>query len=220
VKVNEAVALAGEIGEISFDMKMLSLNAQIRALKGGKMRAIEVLAAQARGMADQNMAATLKVAQGLEHLSGTMADFSSVVTGISETHDRVQRELESVTQTFANELSSVRTTIVSELQGISEQCSRLCQNTMKLLEGIRFVSAAEKGLGSLLSLLEQLMSCTALFQGHSSRESQGWLDSFRQRYTLEVERVLHEGESAPVSELILWADNRPSPEFGANVELF
>jgi hypothetical protein len=220
-KVNAAVELACTISTISQDMKLVSINAQICAAKVSQMETIAVLGSHARSMSDANLTVTLQVEHGLGSLSGVMADFSSIITGISETREQVQRKIESLSLTFADELSNVQKNIVLELQGISVQCGELRLSTIALLEGISFISSAEQGLGKLSTVLEQLILQTALSRDHSSQESVEWLSQFKRRYTLDVERVLHEGENLQsVAEPLVWTIEQSGLGFGDNVELF
>ncbi len=221
-RMQAVMELTETIVEMAQDMKLLSINAQIRAAQLSEMQSISVLGEHARHISDENLKVAGEVNVGLTRLTDLMNRFTSDISAIAEVQKSQQAELQVVSGTFVQECSEVRRRVSSELGAVCEQCSALQQRTLQLLNGIHFIGAADEGFQAMAKLLEGIVrdTDTGLTADLVGSESRGLLDAFREKYTMEIEHLLHDGvavsgAAAPVPNVV--AGDR---EFGDNVELF
>jgi hypothetical protein len=207
--------------DLAQDMRLLSLNAQIQAAKLNQRQSIAVLGEHARRMSDENLLVAGELYAGLNRLTELMHGFGSDITAVDAVQKSQQTELQVVSHTFAQELSEVSRRVSSELVAVCDQCSTLQQRTLQLLNGIRFIGAAGEGFQTISALLESIVrdTETGLTAELVSDQSRDLLDSCRDKYTMEIEHLLHDGVA--VSGVVVASDNAPvGGEFGDNVELF
>jgi hypothetical protein len=119
--------LTKTIVEMSKDMKLLSINAQIHAAKLSHMQSIAVLGKQARHMSDENLQVAGEVHADLSQLTDLMHRFASDIAAVAAVRKSQQEKLQAVSHTFAQELSEVRREVSSELGVVCEQCRALQQ---------------------------------------------------------------------------------------------
>lgn len=219
-KVTSAVELASQIGRISYQMKLLSLNVQIRSSLPGEMATIAVLSGHARLLADENSEVTLRVEQGLGRLSGIMDSFSALIAAVADNQRRVHHELETSSALFADALLETNDGVARDVQSISMQCSELSESTSNLLAGIGFATRARSGLDRITDLLERLMAQTVSSQERESEDAKVWLDVFKTKYTMEAERRLHSFAGTDLTNQTIDTPASSESDFGDNAELF
>ena len=216
-KVGAAIEVSTSIGMISYRMKLLSLNVQIRSASPGGMAAIAVLSDHAKTLADDHSSATLEVEEGLARLRRVMESFSMLLESLAQNQGVASRELLTSSISYIAELSQTQAAIANGLEAISTQCNDLKDTTTVLLASVGFAASARSGIARLLALLDRLGSKPEESEEHLSDEAHAWLDQFKSKYTMHAERTLHEdGDVSDIPVGLL----SPGSEFGDNAELF
>jgi hypothetical protein len=172
-------------------------------------------------MSDENLQVAGQVYAGLNRLTDLMHRFGSDIAAVDAVQKSQQTELQVVSHTFAQELSEVERRVSSELAAACEQCSTLQQNTLQLLNGIRFIGNASAGFRTISGLLESIVCATetGLTAELVSDRSRGLLDSCREKYTMKIEHLLHDGVATSIT-VVASGNAASGSEFGDNVELF
>ncbi len=221
-KMQAVQELTETIVDLGLDMKLLSLNTQIRAAHLSQMQSIAVLGEHARRMSDENLQVAGEVYAGMNRLTDLMNRFASDIAAVAAVQASQQRELQVVSRTFAQELSEVRRRVSSDLGAVCEQCSALQQRTLQLLNGIRFIGAADEVFRAISGLLEGIVrdTETGLTTNLVTGKSRGLLDGFREKYTIEIEHLLHDGIAADSGVAATSGHDAGGSEYGDNVELF
>jgi hypothetical protein len=211
-KMQAVQEMTNHIVALSKDLKMVSVNAQIRAAQLSEMQSIAALGKQAGLLSDENLQVAGNVSAGLNRLTGLMCRFGSGIAAV----DAVQKS-----QTFTQELSEVNRRVSSELGAVCEQCSTLQQKTLQLLNKIRFIGTAGEGFGTISALIESIMrdTETCLSADQVSSQARSLLDRCRGKYTMKIEHLLHDGAVAE-SGAVASGGAGGGSEFGDNVELF
>jgi hypothetical protein len=215
-------ALTERITSISDDMKLVALNAQIHAAKLSQTPALDVLGYRARIMSDANLAIAAGLDQGLAQLQRTVAECASLLDLIARAQADEQESLRQVSQNFAEEITELGERLYADLATVHRECSTLHQRTSDLLRSVRFVSEARIGFGRISRLLTEIAARTQPEADVVSIEPRvrAMLDGFKQKYTMEVERTLHDCVVDQSKTPLPAATNDAVSEFGDNVELF
>lgn len=221
-KMQAVQELNETIVDLGQDMKLLSVNTQIRAAQLSRMQSIAVLGEQVRCMSDENLQVAGEVYTGMNRLTDLMKRFAGDIAAIATVQESQQRELQVVSRTFAQELAEVRRRVSSELGAVCQQCSTLQQRTLQLLNGIRFIGAADEGFRAISGLLEGIVrdTETGLTKDLVTGKSRDLLDGFRDKYTMEIEHLLHDGIAADSGVAPALGNDAGGSEYGDNVELF
>jgi hypothetical protein len=220
-KMQAVQEMTNHIVALSKDLKMVSVNAQIRAAQLSEMQSIAALGKQAGLLSDENLQVAGNVSAGLNRLTGLMCRFGSGIAAVDAVQKSQQRELQLVSHTFTQELSEVNRRVSSELGAVCEQCSTLQQKTLQLLNKIRFIGTAGEGFGTISALIESIMrdTETCLSADQVSSQARSLLDRCRGKYTMKIEHLLHDGAVAE-SGAVASGGAGGGSEFGDNVELF
>ena len=173
-------------------------------------------------MSDENLQVAGEVQADLSRLSNLMNRFASDIAAVAAVQKSQQEKLRALSRTFTQELSEARRGISSELGTVCEQCRTLQQRTLQSLHGIRFISAADEGFRAISGLLEAMVrdTETGLTTDLVSEEARGLLDGFREKYTMEIEHLLHDGVVAGSGLAAASCKDAGGSELGQNIELF
>lgn len=204
------------IQDIVDDVKLLSLNARIKAAMAGKEgRSVSVLSEAIERLAgDMNTISEAlstsfsmlsKGASELEHRSGA--------TGCTDGTERMLSDLETIRLESA-EANGKAMALLSQMREEGWQFA----DSMR--EVTRNEITVHHGLGSSLekasSLIQGVMDDLRPFVGDDPVEEEVGLTRVEDRYTMESERQIHRGQSVDMSPALYAEEDA----FGDNVELF
>lgn len=207
------------IQDIVDDIKLLSLNARIKAaMAGHEGRSVSVLSEAIEKLAsDMN-----KVSEDLSH------SFSMLLREASELERRrgtTERRLGEGTGQLLSELESIRLESAEANGKAMNLLSGMGDETWHLANSIRSVTRDEisvhrvvaSSLEGVAVLIQGVMNDLHSLAGDEVLEGDEGLGSLRDRYTMESERQIHRGQTTVDSPQVLYSQ---TDAFGDNVELF
>jgi methyl-accepting chemotaxis protein len=212
-----ASALA--IQDIVDDIKLLSLNARIKAaMAGHEGRSVSVLSEAIERLAsDMN-----KVSEDLSH------SFSMLLREASELERRrgtAECSLGEGTGRLLSGLESIRLESAEANGKAMNLLSRMGEETWQLANSIRSVTRDEisvhrvvaSSLEGVAVLIQGVMDNLRSLAGDEVLEGDEGLGCLRERYTMESERQIHRGQTKIDIPQVLYPQ---TDTFGDNVELF
>lgn len=203
------------IREIVDDVKLLSLNARIKAaMAGSEGRSVSVLSEAIERLAgDMN-----KVSETLSH------SFSMLAQGASALECRLAGSSDEDAGRLLSDLEVIRVESAETNGQAMGLLSRMREEGWRLADSIRTVTGNEisvhrtvrSSLEGIIAQMEGVIAGLRPLVGDDAAAEEAELFHLQDRYTMESERQIHQGQSVDVS-MALYAQ----PDgFGDNVELF
>jgi methyl-accepting chemotaxis protein len=206
------------IRDIVDDIKLLSLNARVKAaIAGQEGRSVSVLSEAIERLAgDMN-----EISEALSH------SFSALSKGASELECRLEAtgcRSDEGTEQLLSDLESIRLESTEANERAMGLLSYIREEGWEFADSIRSVTRNEitvhrtvsSSLEAVASLLKGVMDCLRPFAGDNVAQEKEELRRLQDRYTMESERQIHRGQLvATPSALYAQGDT-----LGDNVELF
>jgi len=226
--VGEITSFVHDIDNIGFEIVLLALNAQIKAVHAGRRGAgLGVLAEAIRQLSDEAVQRTdavtvilTEIHTATEHLAvGSSEDEAKLCAKLMT----MEGELTGILKMLA-EMNVELLTILSQVQGM---VNALTEEVEKITSQIDVHERTKAMADEVLVVLDRIVSQSRQLEP-ASTEFQENLRLMEEKYTMESERRIHEtiakkhGQQLETAAAIQTADsvNHTDSEFGDNVDLF
>lgn len=234
-----------QIRELTFDLRLLAINAQVQAANAGQDQVIEVLAENICRVSETIQEEAQSLAMEMDSI---MKEISGLVThawvlGTQQTQEG-RAVSEGVPRCVAS-LQELQTSVGTGLESIIRRQAEFQQRIHLLLSRVHFPELASQRLQTVLSFFQEIQAQTRPVGGGSNVNHEA-LAGFKSSYTMASERQIHatvvERESArdgavagfatdgvelfdaaPMAEPGIQdskTETAPDEPFGDNIELF
>ncbi len=181
------------INNLSFEIQLIGLNAEIQSTHVGRGTGLEVLSAQTSAISRETRALSTKLAVDLDELT---AGLSRVVTAFEDIRDRsvaYNRTLAAEAATDTASLHAYRDSSLDVLRQIGELLPKLQTETRAALDQADFVAIARQPLARLENAVVQLTSAARTDADRSGVmvDTTGLTDHFLTFYTMVAEGEVH-----------------------------
>jgi len=205
------------IDNLSFEIQLIGLNAEVQSTHIGKGTGLEVLSAQTSAISRETTELSVKLAA---HLDGLTAGLSDIVIAFQEIRERstaFNQSLSANTMTAEAALHCYRDRSLQVLLKIGEILPELKRQTQTALAQADFVTLAN---GPLMSLQATISELTVTATSAADRtgvqvETTGLTDHFLKFYTMSTEVDAHR---KALGQAILAAP--PSAAASGDIDLF
>jgi len=193
-RIDEVVRVfSQEISSHEFEVKIVSLNAQIAAARMSAANALNKLAEESSLASDANAAATAELTRELQaclsQLQGIKNDadeFMNIVT-------REKDELETNANKVSAQLANLGTQIGARSSNMRREFAAVYQSQNELLSRLRFQTLIQTSYDPAIQVCEKLRAATHSFALPEDLTVEGMrkLTAHQSRYTMERENELH-----------------------------
>jgi len=220
------------IDNLSFEIQLIGLNAEVQSTHIGKGTGLEILSAQTSAISRETTELSVKLAA---HLDGLTAGLSEIVISFQEIRDRsttFNQSLAANTVTAEASLHAYRDSSLKVLFKIGELLPELKKQTQTALAQADFVTLANGPLTGLHAAVSGLtiVAAAAADRSGTQVETTGLTDHFLKFYTMSTEVDAHRkalGQPAPAAassaaasgDIDLFGPETPAPAVG-DIELF
>lgn len=214
------VAMEGFVGDIAVianDVKVVALNALVKAVKTGSRGAVFAILAQAiKDLSMQVASKTEMVAQVMHEMTQLASDLGERMHSSQESE-----QMESLLTRLTGDLRHYHNSLVSNLTTLRKDSSVIAVEVEDIARSLVQQAQVTDELRQIERDLAAMGEEAAKAVGYSSCKSSRWMEEAAERYTMESERAIHRSiggvQEAPVGSV-------PSPasssDLGDNVELF
>ena len=184
----------GFMRELSLEIQLIGLNAEVQAAHVGQGTGLEVLSAHTSAISRETSNLSEALAKDLDTLTGGL---DQVVAGFQEIREANAKFCQDLDKDFLSDdaaLHDYRNTSLTVLAYISELLPKMNAQTQSALDQIDFGSVANEPLAELQSALTELTN-TAHFAANLAGvkvETKGLTDYQLGRYTMRSEVEIHE----------------------------
>ena len=208
----------GDIAIIANDVKVVALNALVKAIKTGSRGA--VFAALAQAIKDLS----LEVASKTEMVAQVMREMTQLATNLGKhTHNSKDSEqIENLLTHLTADLRRYHNALLSNLTTLRRDSSDLAVEVEDIARSLLHQAQLTEGLHQVERDLATMGKEAAKEAGPGPRHrSSRWLDETAERYTMESERTIHHSVDAGWKEPTAAVTTPASSnDLGSNVELF
>ena len=220
------------IDNLSFEIQLIGLNAEIQSTHIGQGTGLEILSAQTSAISRETTGLSAKLAG---HLDGLTARLSEIVISFQDIRERsvaFSRSLSENTATAETALHAYRDSSLKVLFQIGELLPELKRQTQTALAQSDFVQIANAPLVGLQAAINTLTAAAATAADRTGIqvETTGLTDHFLKFYTMSTEVDAHHkalgrvpptaaSTPAPSGDVDLFGPETPAPA-GSDVELF
>jgi len=218
------------IDNLSFEIQLIGLNAEVQSTHIGKGTGLEILSAQTSAISRETTEVSVKLAA---HLDGLTSGLSDIVKSFQEIRDRstaFNQKLSINTVTAETALHAYRDSSLKVLFKIGELLPELKKQTQTALTQADFVTLANGPLTGLQDAVSRLAVAAAAAADRSGIqvETTGLTDHFLKFYTMSTEvdahrKALGQSAAAPSTagsgDVDLFDSDTPAPAVG-DIELF
>jgi uncharacterized protein YoxC len=207
----------GQIAIIANDVKVVALNALVKAVKTGSTGAVFAILAQA--IKDLS----IEVASKTQHIGQAMRDMAQTARELGAKAQNQSDADSTEGQLFllVADLRRYHTSLLSCLVALRRGSAVIAVEVEEIARGlVQQVQAADE-LEAVEQELAAMADEAALLAGPLARERLAhWGDADSDRYTMESERIVHRSVAQPPTSLGPIAACAPASDLGSNVELF
>jgi len=217
-RIGEVVRLfSREIAHQEYDVKIVSLNAQIAAARTTSAEALNKLSEECSRISDAIAGITAGLSGQLDQVLGELQQIRAQAESFLGIVGREKTVLEKGAVTVSEQLRRLGEQIQQDAARTSQGFAKLFGDTSALLSGLRFpelIAASYDPAESLCLQLQELMAGSA---GHTlDTVTAAKLAAHRERYTMEEERKAHADAlgaaalpAAPLTEVELFFEPAP-----------
>lgn len=232
-RIEEVVRLfSQEIARQEFDVKIVSLNAQIAAARMTSAEALNKLSEECSRVSDDIGRITAELAGQLDEVLGALQQISMQAGSFLNIVSREKLALEKGAVSVSDQLRRLGEQIQKDAAGTGQDFAKLFGETTKLLQGLRFpelIAAAYDPAEAICAELQRRMGASEGLPLDAAAAAK--LAAHRERYTMEQERQAHASAlgiaveaAAPITEVELFdlpaESTLPQTETTAAPELF
>ena len=216
------VAMEGFVSEIAIianDVKVVALNALVKAVKTGSNGAVFAILAQA--IKDLS----IEVAGKTELAGQTMREMAQLATGLGqrEQRDGDSDKVEDLLTHLMADLRLYHTSLLASLKTVRQESTAIAAEVEEIARALAQQAQTTQALKLIEQDLAALGAQAAAMAGPLAHDKRSrWADEASDRYTMESERIIHH----TATSLQAMPDVEPSAppakgsEMGDNVELF
>ncbi|HLP00928.1 MAG TPA: hypothetical protein VK163_02795 [Opitutaceae bacterium] len=192
-RIDEVVRVfSQEIARQEFDVKIVSLNAQIAAARMSSAGALNRLSEECSRVSDEIGRVTAALAAELDTVLGSLQQISAQADSFLAIVAREKLALEQGAVTVSEQLRRLSEQIQRDAARTGEDFAKLFQETTSLLRGLRFPELIATSFDPAEALCRELQTATAPSLGHAlAAPAAAKLAAHRERYTMEEERRAH-----------------------------
>lgn len=212
-RIEEVVRLfSQEIARQEFDVKIVSLNAQVAAARMTSAEALNKLSEECSRVSDDIGRITTELAGQLDEVLGALQQISMQAGSFLGIVSREKVALEKGAVTVSEQLRRLGEQIQKDAACTGQGFSKLFGETTKLLQGLRFpelIATAYDPAEAICAGLQRQMTGSERFPLDAAAAAK--LAAHRERYTMEQERQAHAAAlgttiaaAAPVAEVELF----------------
>jgi hypothetical protein len=181
------------INNLSFEIQLIGLNAEIQSTHVGRGTGLEVLSAQTSAISRETRALSTKLAVDLDELT---ANLSRIVTAFEDIRERsvsYHRTLAAEAAADTASLHTYRDRSLNVLRQIGDLLPKLQSEARTALDQADFVAIAHQPLARLETAVSQLTAAAQTAAERSGRtvETSGLTDHFLTFYTMAAEGDVH-----------------------------
>jgi hypothetical protein len=218
-----------QVRELTLDLRLLAINAQVQAANAGQQRVVEVLAENMGQVSDSIQEATQSLASEMEIIMKQISALGTRAWKLGTQQTDEGKAMAKAVPRCANALRELQTSVTVGLDSACHSQLELRQRIQQLLLGVQFPELASRRLETVLAFFEELERAT-IPAGGSSNASREALQDFSSSYTMAREREVHaavirheaasDGESPVDSPDRAFDAESLAGGLGDNVELF
>lgn len=212
------VAMEGFVGDIAVianDVKVVALNALVKAVKTGSRGAVFAILAQAiKDLSTQVASKTEMVAQVMHEMTQLASDLGGRMHSSQESE-----QMESLLTRLTGDLRRYHNSLVSSLTTLRKDSSVIAVEVEDIARGLVQQAQVTDELRQIERDLATMGEEAAKAVGYSSCKSSRWMEEAAERYTMESERAIHCSIGSAQESPVESASSSPSG-LGDNVELF
>ncbi|MFT3829684.1 MAG: hypothetical protein QM691_08270 [Opitutaceae bacterium] len=199
-KVARSVARIGEVVRVfsqeiarqEFDVKIVSLNAQVAAARMSSAGALNRLSEECSRVSGEIGRVTTALAVELDAVLASLQRISAQADSFLAIVAREKLALERGAVTVSDQLRGLSEQIQRDAARTGESFATLFQETTTLLRGLHFPALIAASFDPAEALCRELQVATAPSVGHTLRApAAAKLAAHRERYTMEEERRAH-----------------------------
>lgn len=218
--------------ELTFDLRLLAINAQVQAANAGQRFVVEALAENICKVSESISEATQTLALEMEAIMKHLSELGSRAWALGTRHTAESRAMAAGIPRCVVLLREFQANVGAGLETISRRQVEFHERIERLLPTVNFPALASQRLESVLSFFEEIQRETIPFAGGSNASHEA-LAGFKSAYTMASEREVHESvqsdlapdAAAAATELlhapgISNAVEARGQELGENIELF
>jgi len=215
------VAMEGFVGDIAVianDVKVVALNALVKAVKTGSRGAVFAILAQAiKDLSLQVASKTEMVAQVMHEMTQLAADLGERMHSSQDSE-----QMENLLARLTGDLRHYHNSLVASLASLRRDSSAIAVEVEDIARGLVQQAQVTDELRQierdLATMGEEAAKAVGPLAAHRSSR---WLDEAAERYTMESERVIHRSVGTAHSGAVESGKSPASSSgLGENVELF
>jgi hypothetical protein len=208
----------GDIAIIANDVKVVALNALVKAVKTGSRGAVFAILAQA--IKDLS----LDVASKTEMVAQVMLEMTHLATDLGERmhSSKESEQMENLLTTLTSDLRRYHQGLLTSLTTLRKDSSVIAVEVEDIARSLLQQAQVTDDLRQIERALAAMgdEAAKAVAPGSAHRTSR-WMEEAEERYTMESERAIHRSVESTHS---MPAESQTSPassgDLGSNVELF
>ncbi|MFT3784469.1 MAG: hypothetical protein QM790_20855 [Nibricoccus sp.] len=193
-KIDDVVRVfSNEIRSHEFEVKLVSLNAQIAAARLSSAEALNKLAEESSLAATSNAAATDELTQELQKCLGQLQAIKSDADEFMRIVTEEKNEMEDRANQVSTQLADLGVQIGTRSSDVRKQFASIHQAQNELLARLRFAQLIDSSYAPALRLCEDLRTATRAYALPEDLTEEGLrkLTVHQNRYTMERENELH-----------------------------
>ena len=181
------------INNLSFEIQLIGLNAEIQSTQVGRGTGLEVLSAQTSAISRETRALSTKLAVDLDELTANLSRIVAAFEDIRERSVSYHRTLVAEAAADTASLLTYRDRSLNVLRQIGDLLPKLQSEARTALDQADFAAIAHQPLARLETAVSQLTAAAQTAAEHSGRtvETSGLTDHFLTFYTMAAEGDVH-----------------------------
>jgi hypothetical protein len=193
---NLASNLTGDMRQISVNIKLIALNAQIQAAQVGQGTGLEVLSERTSVISDEIYALNENVSIDLDGMAAGLEEIVAEFRSLSDNGEAQRRLLNEEGGEEETRLHVYRDATIESFLAVSGTAGELADSIQSTIDSIRFSSLADTMLQPLLDALQGVVTAVDGSGITESRpEDLSLTEHLRSNYTMATEHKVH----SPVS---------------------
>jgi len=214
--------LSVTMGQVSAEIRLIALNAQVQAIQNGLGTGLEILSARTCDVADDMYAVGEEMSAGLREITGMLQEDLERCRDLCESGEKLLETLETQGKDDANQLHAYRDRALDMLLIVSNIGKEIAERARMIIGSCSFDTIAKPSLKQAYLTLNDLKVelNAAIGPGRLPLKPGKSVDHFRQYYSVADERETHNrifgehgGTALPVSRSSTPATgSQPSPE--------
>jgi len=192
--VKEMSSFIKDVENIAESIKLLALNAQIKAEHIGESAlALGALAREVRDISIQSNKVVGKISTGIKAILKTSDDLQTRISSIFADGIRDAENLKQRSAEAGNGLNALNREMVENNSGLNKKSRELALDISALTSKIQFSRKVVECIGHIKETMRDLIETAGPYNLATKAElNEPALDGLNNRYTMESERIAHE----------------------------